>query len=117
VPRPTIVEIPPEEQGRMRAELRLARYGYLLALPLLIQVPLHHIPGVIQVQLIQETLWHFVINVVAIGSEEWSVTSQKIAATLRSCVGSEITMAINRVEQIPTEQSGKVKAVISRLRS
>jgi transposase len=36
VPRPTIVEIPPEEQARMRTELRRARYGYLLALPLLL---------------------------------------------------------------------------------
>jgi len=30
------VEIPPEEQGRMRTELRRARYGYLLALHLLL---------------------------------------------------------------------------------
>jgi transposase len=36
VPRPTIVEIPPEEQARMRAELRRARYGYLLARHLLL---------------------------------------------------------------------------------
>jgi transposase len=36
VPRPTIVEIPPEEQARMRAELRRARYGSLLALHLLL---------------------------------------------------------------------------------
>jgi transposase len=36
VPRSTIVEIPPEEQGRMRAELRRARYGYFLALHLLL---------------------------------------------------------------------------------
>jgi transposase len=36
VPRPTIVEIPVEEQARMRAELRRARYGYLLALHLLL---------------------------------------------------------------------------------
>jgi transposase len=36
VPRTTIVEIPPEEQARMRAELRRARYGYLLALHLLL---------------------------------------------------------------------------------
>jgi len=32
VPRPTIVEIPPEEQARMRTALRRARYGDLLAL-------------------------------------------------------------------------------------
>ena len=36
MPRPTIVEIPPEEQARMRAGLRRARYGYLLALHLLL---------------------------------------------------------------------------------
>jgi transposase len=36
VPRPTIVEIPPAEQVRMRAELRRARYGYLLALHVLL---------------------------------------------------------------------------------
>lgn len=36
MPKPTIVEIPPAEQARMRAELRRARYGYLLALHLLL---------------------------------------------------------------------------------
>jgi transposase len=36
VPRTTIVEIPPLEQARMLAELRHARYGYLLALHLLL---------------------------------------------------------------------------------
>jgi hypothetical protein len=36
VPRATIVDIPPIEQARMVAELRRARYGYLLALHLLL---------------------------------------------------------------------------------
>jgi transposase len=36
VPRTTIVDIPPPEQARMLAELRRARYGYLLALHLLL---------------------------------------------------------------------------------
>jgi transposase len=36
VPRTTIVEIPPAEQARMRAALRRTRYGYLLALHLLL---------------------------------------------------------------------------------
>jgi transposase len=36
VPRTRIVEMSPAEQARMRAELRRARYGYLLALPLLL---------------------------------------------------------------------------------
>jgi hypothetical protein len=37
VPRTTIVEIAPAEQARLRAELRRARYGDLLALPLLLR--------------------------------------------------------------------------------
>ena len=36
MPRTTIVEISPEEQARMRAELRRARYGYLLAVHVLL---------------------------------------------------------------------------------
>jgi transposase len=36
VPRTTIVDIPPAEQARMLTELRRARYGYLLALHLLL---------------------------------------------------------------------------------
>jgi transposase len=36
VPKATIVDIPPPEQARMLAELRRARYGYLLALHLLL---------------------------------------------------------------------------------
>jgi Homeodomain-like domain len=36
VPRATIVEIPPAEQARMLAEVRRARYGYVLALHLLL---------------------------------------------------------------------------------
>lgn len=36
MPRTTIGEIPVEEQARRRAELRRARYGYLLALHLLL---------------------------------------------------------------------------------
>ena len=36
MPRPTIEEISPPEQARMRAALRRARYGSLVALPLLL---------------------------------------------------------------------------------
>jgi hypothetical protein len=36
VPRTTIVEIPPAEQAHMLAEMRRARYGYLLALHILL---------------------------------------------------------------------------------
>ena len=45
MPRPTIVEIAPDEQARMRAELRRARYGYLLALHLLLLCAAGHTPS------------------------------------------------------------------------
>ena len=43
--RPTIVEIPLKEQARMRAELRRARYGYLLAIHLLLLCAAGRTPG------------------------------------------------------------------------
>jgi Homeodomain-like domain len=36
MPKSTVVEIPPEEQAQMLAALRRARYGYLLALHILL---------------------------------------------------------------------------------
>ena len=36
MPRTTIVEIPPAEQAHILAEVRRARYGYLLALHILL---------------------------------------------------------------------------------
>jgi transposase len=44
VPRTTIVEIPLAEQARLLAELRRARYGYLLALHLLLLCAAGHTP-------------------------------------------------------------------------
>ena len=44
MPRATIVEIPPAEQARMLAEVRRARYGYLLALHLLLLCAAGHTP-------------------------------------------------------------------------
>lgn len=47
MPKPTIVEIPVEEQVRMQAELRRARYGYLLALNLLLLCAAGRIPSAV----------------------------------------------------------------------
>jgi transposase len=45
VPKATIVDIPAAEQARMLAELRRARYGYLLALHLLLLCAAGHTPS------------------------------------------------------------------------
>jgi hypothetical protein len=44
VPPATRVEIPPAEQARMLAELRRVRYGYVLALHLLLLCAAGHTP-------------------------------------------------------------------------
>ena len=45
MPKATIVDIPGTEQARMLAELRRARYGYLLALHLLLLCTTGHTPS------------------------------------------------------------------------
>ncbi|MBI3798736.1 MAG: phenylacetate--CoA ligase family protein [Deltaproteobacteria bacterium] len=92
----------------------------LIALPngqmlhsLVVLAPLHRVPGVIQVQLIQEDLHRFSLKAVCIGAKDWSLTSQELAATLRAILGENIAVDLERVDVIPPQPSGKVKAVIS----
>jgi phenylacetate-CoA ligase len=82
---------------------------------LVVQAPLHRIPGVIQVQLIQEALQHFTLHTVYIGAADWVVARQQMEETLRSLLGKTITVTSQRVEQISPGLSGKIKAVISHL--
>lgn len=83
---------------------------------LVVQAPLHSIPGVIQVQLIQHTFQRFALNAVYIGATEWSAIRQQMEETLRSLLGEAITVTSQRVEHISPGPNGKVKAVISHLR-
>jgi phenylacetate-CoA ligase len=96
----------------------------LIALPgeqwihsLVVLAPLHRVPGVIQVQLIQEDLHRFLLRVVSTGVKEWSLTSQELATTLRSLLGEHIGVTVERIETIPPQANGKVKAVISYCRA
>jgi len=95
----------------------------LIALPdgqvihsLVVLAPLHRVAGVIQVQLIQEDLHRFLLRAVCLGAKDWALTSQELAATLRALLGENITVEIERVDAIPPQPNGKVKAVISRCR-
>jgi len=45
VPSTTLLEMPPEEQAQMRAILRRARYGYLLAFHILLLCAAAHVQG------------------------------------------------------------------------
>lgn len=100
-----------------RADDLVALPGGQLIHSLVLLAPLHRVPGVIQVQLIQEDLRRFLLRVVCIGAQDWSLTSQKLAATLRAILGEDLAVEIERVEAVPPQPNGKVKAAISHCRS
>jgi transposase len=72
VPRATIVEIPSAEQARMLAELRRARYGYWLALHLLLLCAAGHTPTEIAAVLFcsRSTVYR-VVRAYRAGDLEW----------------------------------------------
>lgn len=92
----------------------------LIALPngqlihsLVVLPSLHRVPGVIQVKLIQEDLQRFSLQVVCVGTVDWSQTCQELDTALRSILSHARTVNITRVDAIRPEPGDKVKAVIS----
>jgi phenylacetate-CoA ligase len=84
---------------------------------LVVLEPLDGIAGVIQVQLVQEGLQHFVLRVVCSGEIAWEPLRQRLESVLRPVMGDDSRIDIERWQSIPAEKGGKVKAVISRFSS
>ena len=104
---PTIERI----EGRSDDLILLADGRVIHALA--IQAPLHRVPGVIQVQIVQHTPHDFLVRAVCTGDDGWPSTRSGLEAALRSVVGADVSAAIERVERIPTGPGGKIKAAIS----
>lgn len=109
--------LPTIERIDGRADDFIARPGGHKMHALVVLAPLHRVSSVIQVQLIQEDLQQFSLRVVCVGAVEWSLTRQELATTLHAILGGPLVLNIERLEAIPPEPSGKVKAVISHCRS
>lgn len=95
----------------------------LIALPdgrlihsLVVLAPLHRVPGVIQVQLIQEDLQHFLLRAVGVGEIDREQACRGLEAALGARLGIDISVAIEWMDVIPSEPGGKIRAVISRCR-
>jgi len=71
------------------------------------------IPGLIQVQLIQESLHSFLLRVVCTRETAWEPMRQRLEAALRPLLKRHSSFIIERVETIPPGPGGKVRAVIS----
>jgi integrase len=77
VPRTTIVDIPPVEQAWMLAELRRARYGYLLALHLLLLCAAGHAPTEIAaVRFCSRSTVYRVVKAYRAGELEWALEEE-----------------------------------------
>ncbi len=101
----------------------VGRSDDLLVLPdgqvahaLVVLEDLRAVPGVVQVQIIQEDLRCFVLRVVCAGDTDWGQANQRLDAAMRSLFGNDISLGIERLDSIPSEPGGKVRAVISRCR-
>jgi len=77
---------------------------------------LQAVPGVVQVQLVQEELRRFLIRVVCSDGADWNLVPARLSESFLSSVGKDTALRIERVPQILPELSGKVRAVISHCR-
>ncbi len=79
--------------------------------------PLLRVPGVIQVQLVQEDAHRAVLRVVCTAEQAWSSVHRDLSVAWRSTLGDALALRIERTDTIAPEANGKVKAVISRCRT
>ena len=73
------------------------------------------LPGVRQVQLVQQTRDRFLLRVVALPNASKPQLAADLASGLRGRVGSTASVEVEWLEVIPPGAGGKVKAVISEL--
>lgn len=77
---------------------------------------LQAVPGVVQVQLVQEELRRFLLRVVCSEGADWVLVPARLSASLLATLGQDAALRIERVDRIPPDSGGKVRAVISKCR-
>jgi len=77
---------------------------------------LQNVPGVIQVQLVQEALRRFRVRVVLDTAADPYQVRVGLEAGLRTALHEDLTVDVEPLEHIPPQPSGKVKAVVRRFR-
>jgi phenylacetate-CoA ligase len=87
--------------------------GGSVAHPLSLLAVLQKIPGVIQVQLVQEELRRFLLRAACAAGADWRAVAAQLDAAMRSALGPDILLRLEPCERIEPGPSGKVRAVIS----
>jgi len=73
---------------------------------------LQAVPGVAQVQLVQEELRRFLLQVVCSEGADWPVILAGLSAPLMATIGQDASLRIEQVPRILPDSGGKVRAVI-----
>ncbi len=108
---PTLARV----EGRADALLLLPDGSSLHALGVL--NGLQAVPGVVQVQLVQEELRRFRLLVVWQEGREWGGEEAALRSSFASHFGKDARLDIEHVQSIPPDAGGKVRAAISRCRT
>jgi len=77
---------------------------------------LQRVPGVVQVQLTQHEVRRLLLRVVCSPRAVWTEVRSRLEAEMSSIFGQDAAVIVERVNRIPPEPSGKVRAVISHCR-
>jgi len=78
---------------------------------------LQAVPGVVQLQLVQEEMRRFRLLVVWAESVGWSSAEANLRSSFAASLGTDAALSIERVPAILPEAGGKVRAAISRCRA
>lgn len=100
-------------EGRMADFLKKPDGGQVAGVSL-VERTLTKIPGIEQMQLVQETLHHILINRVK-GHEYTPATDAALIAEFSHIFGPSVIFTINNVEKIPQEKSGKYRFSICKV--
>jgi phenylacetate-CoA ligase len=98
-------------QGRQDDLVKLADGS--VAHPLALLAVLQRVPGVVQVQLVQEETRSFHLRAVCAPEAGWKAISEQLETAMRSVLGADILLRAEPCELIPPGPSGKVRAVVS----
>ena len=83
---------------------------------LFLLAPLQAVPGVVQIQLVQQTVRQLSINAVCAAGSDWRLIHKSLTDITQSLLDHHMRVDATRVTTIPSEPGGKVRAVISHCR-
>lgn len=99
--------------GRV-ADFLVATDGHRVAGISIIENTLTRLPGIRQMQVVQESALRLTVNLVP-GPEYGPATTAQLVASLQEYLGAEVGVRLQQVERIPQEESGKYRFTICRI--